>query len=204
LPENAIHLLRSGQPCISINVVFKRSIILKGRITIMRDLLPELSESRAVFELIRAPIDDAKESFEKILEDINKINTEPLNVDRVNGPYDLGIALIMIDKMSIANLFPKEQAERLNAHIKSFFARLPEGMEFYNLIDEYTENFQVFGDCYQNPFNCIAEQLLCKWQNKKYSLCCENPMTVALLSRMLVICSGRLKKCQENFNLVEG
>src|SRR3989338_3586454 len=131
--------------------------------------------------------------------------------------FDLALAAIAQDLQAVKNLFPKDQAERIEKWVLKCINTEDWGEYAVDEVKKYGEKFQkdiqnvnVGGD----PLSAIPARLLQRWlgkniQNfdveingKKTGFI--DPILLMMISSTLAAFPGTWEKIKDNFNLIEG
>ena len=134
--------------------------------------------------------------------------------------YDLALAAIAQDLQALKNLFPEDQAERIEKWVYKCLGNLEDWGEYS--VDEVKKYSNAFQKClnniqrYGNPINTIPVLLLYKWLGKNIdNIEVEingrktgyfDPLIVAMVTNILVKFAGIWKKViiTDDVELVEG
>jgi len=137
--------------------------------------------------------------------------------DEIMAAFDLALAAIAQDLQAVKNLFPKDQAERIEKWVLKCIDTEDWGEYAVSEVKKYGEKFQkdiqninTGGD----PLSAIPARLLQRWlgkniQNfdvemngKKTGII--SPVLLMMVSSMLAAFLGTWKKLKDDFNLIEG
>ncbi len=137
--------------------------------------------------------------------------------DETMAAFDLALAAIAQDLQAVNNLFPKDQAERIEKWVLKCIDTEDWGEYAIGEVKKYGEKFQkdvqninAGGD----PLSAIPAHLLQRWlgkniQNfdvemngKKTGII--SPVLLVMVSSMLTAFLGTWKKLKDDFNLIEG
>jgi len=137
--------------------------------------------------------------------------------DETMAAFDLTLAAIAQDLQAVKNLFPKDQAERIEKWVLKCIDTEDWGEYAVGEVKKYGEKFQkdiqninAGGD----PLSAIPARLLQRWigkniQNfdvemngKKTGII--SPVLLMMVSSMLAAFLGTWKKLKDDFNLIEG
>lgn len=137
--------------------------------------------------------------------------------DEIMAAFDLALAAIAQDLQAVKNLFPKDQAERIEKWVLKCIDTEDWGEYAVGEVKKYGEKFQkdvqnisTGGD----PLSAIPARLLQRWlgkniQNfdvemngKKTGII--SPVLLMMVSSMLAAFLGTWKKLKDDFNLIEG
>ena len=137
--------------------------------------------------------------------------------DEKMATFDLALAAIAQDLQAVKNLFPKEQAERIEKWVLKCIDTKDWGEYAVDEVNKYGEEFQkgiqnIIAD--GDPLSAIPARLLHRWlgkniQNfdvemhgKKTGII--SPILLLMISSTLAAFLGSWKKLKDNFNLIEG
>ncbi|MCX5749036.1 MAG: hypothetical protein NTZ10_02150 [Candidatus Saganbacteria bacterium] len=137
--------------------------------------------------------------------------------DETMAAFDLALAAIAQDLQAVNNLFPKDQAERIEKWVLKCINTEDWGEYAVGEVKKYGERFQkdiqninAGGD----PLSAIPTRLLQQWlgkniqgfdvemNGKKTGII--SPFLLMMVSSMLAAFLGTWKKLKDDFNLVEG
>lgn len=158
---------------------------------------------------------DVWPNFHKTLKETFK---EDFIVENENmAAFDLALAVIALDLQALKNLFPQDQAERIERWVLICIDTEDTGEYAVYEVKKYSEIFQkniqnisIDGD----PMSAIPGRLLQRWlgknlQNfdveiggKKTGFI--NPILLSMVSMMLLDFSFNWKRLKDNFKIVEG
>lgn len=160
-------------------------------------------------------VQDGWPNFYSMLKDFFKDNFELENEEM--AVYDLVLASIAMDLQAVNNLFPKDQAGRIETWIMKCIDIEDLGQYAIGEVKKYGERFQrgiidmPSGD---DPISEITARLLQRWlgQNiqrfyvemngKKTTII--SPVLISTVNTMLANLAGKWKRLKEDFEIVEG
>lgn len=74
----------------------------------------KVSEHQVVATIIKVVIDDARDSFQPLMENLSDVSGQNFQVENEKyATYDLFLAMISLELMSLKNLFEEKQAYRI-------------------------------------------------------------------------------------------
>ena len=180
----------------------------------------QMTEREAVIRVNQHMINSAIQVWPGLCKNIEAIAGFPLHVaDEEQVVFDLSLAAIALDLQAVRNLYPKTQAERIDAWAYKLAYSARFGDYAFKELRRYSEAFQselqlVGND--GNPLGVVSGLLLHRWlgdelkthevvfQGKKTGLL--NPLLLAAVNEAL--CAppfvGTWKYVKDNFVLVEG
>lgn len=160
---------------------------------------------------------DAWPTIKKGLEDTFKERFIVTEEDMV-ASYDLALATMAFDLQALKNLFPSDQAERLEKWVLKSLGELDDWGEY--AVDEVKKYGEKFQKAIQNidiggdPLSAIPGRLLQRWlgknirnfdveiNGKKTGFI--SPVLLSIVLRMLADLSGTWKRLKDNFDFIEG
>jgi len=178
----------------------------------------KLTEQEAAAQFVLYIIKEAQNAYPTIYKSLKDFFKEKFVVeDEKMAAFDLALAAIAQDLQAVKNLFPKDQAERIEKWVLKCIDTEDWGEYAVDEVKKYGEKFQkdvqninTGGD----PLSAIPARLLQRWlgeniQNfdvemngKKTGII--SPILLSMISGTLVAFLGTWKKLKDNFNLVEG
>ena len=170
-------------------------------------------EEVIVDSFVRALIDDMKDAFPWLIEQLDKLPIEKgiLRSFRENSPDIIAIANLSLELISLPNLFPHDQANRIREMTINLFAKHKE-IKTANLliqIESYEKCFNENIEAGLNPITAVSEMLyknlgikdFQSQQTPKFSG--PNPILVEGLSIALTSFGGRWKKLKKNYKILK-
>lgn len=178
----------------------------------------KLTEQEAASHFILNIMKEAQSAWPEIYKSLKDSFKEKFVVeDEKMAAFDLALAAIAQDLQAVKNLFPKDQAERIEKWVFKCIDTKDYGEYAVDEVKKYEEKFQIDiqnintgGD----PLSAIPARLLQRWlgkniQNfdvemngKKTGVI--SPVLLMMISSTLVAFLGTWKKIKDNFNLIEG
>lgn len=178
----------------------------------------KLTEQEAASHFVLYIIKEAQDTWPAIHKSLKESFKDKFVVeDEKMAAFDLALAAIAQDLQAVKNLFPKDQAERIEKWVLKCIDTEERGEYAVDEVKKYGEKFQkdiqninVGGD----PLSAIPARLLQRWlgkniQNfdvemngKKTGII--SPVLLMMVSSMLAAFLGSWKKLKDNFNLIEG
>ena len=173
----------------------------------------KIHEEMIVDSFVRALIDDIKDAFPWLIEQLDELPIEKdiLRSFPENSPDIIAIANLSLELISLPNLFQNDQANRIREMAIHFFAMHKEikTEDLLNQIKSYERCFNENIEAGLNPITAVSE-MLCKnlrlinFQSQQIpKLKGPNPMLVEGLSIVLVSFGGRWKKLKDNYKIVK-
>jgi len=178
----------------------------------------KLSEQEASSHFVLYIIKEAQDAWPTIHKNLKESFKDKFVVeDEKMAAFDLALAAIAQDLQAVKNLFPKDQAERIEKWVLKFIDTEDWGEYAVDEVKKYGDKFQkdiqnikAGGD----PLSAIPARLLQRWlgkniQNfdvemsgKKTGII--SPVLLMMVSSMLAAFPGSWKKLKDDFNLIEG
>ena len=178
----------------------------------------KLTEQEAASHFVLYIIKEAQDAWPTIHKSLVDSFKEKFVVeDEKMAAFDLALAAIAQDLQAVKNLFPKDQAERIEKWVLKCIDTEDYGEYAVDEVKKYGEKFQkdvqnisTGGD----PLSAIPARLLQRWlgkniQNfdvemggKKTGII--SPVLLMMISSTLAAFLGSWKKLKDDFNLVEG
>lgn len=178
----------------------------------------KLTEQEAASHFVLYIIKEAQNAWPTIHKNLTDSFKEKFVVeDEKMAAFDLALAAIAQDLQAVKNLFPKDQAERIEKWVLKCIDTEDYGEYAIEEVKKYGEKFQkdiqnisTGGD----PLSAIPARLLQRWlgkniQNfdvemggKKTGII--SPVLLMMVSSMLAAFLGSWKKLKDDFNLIEG
>ncbi len=178
----------------------------------------KLTEQEAASHFVLYIIKEAQEAWPTIHKSLTDSFKEKFVVeDEKMAAFDLALAAIAQDLQAVKNLFPKDQAERIEKWVLKCIDTDDYGEYAVDEVRKYGEKFQkdvqnisAGGD----PLSAIPARLLQRWlgkniQNfdvemngKKTGII--SPVLLMMVSSTLAAFLGSWKKLKDDFNLIEG
>ena len=178
----------------------------------------KLTEQEAAAQFVLYIIKEAKSAWPIIHKNLKDYFKEKFIVENEKmAAFDLSLAAIAQDLQVVKNLFPKDQAERIEKWVLKCIDTedwgeyaLDEVKRYSDKFENNIQNISAGGD----PLSAIPARLLQRWlgkniQNfdvemsgKKTGII--NPVLLMMVSSMLVALLGTWKRLKDNFKIVEG
>jgi len=178
----------------------------------------KLTEQEAASHFVLYIIKEAQDVWPTIYKNLKDSFKEKFVVeDEKIAAFDLALAAIAQDLQAVKNLFPKDQAERIEKWVLKCIDTEDWGEYAVDEVKKYGEKFQkdvqnisAGGD----PLSAIPARLLQRWlgkniQNfdvemsgKKTGII--SPVLLMMVSSMLAAFLGTWKRLKDNFKIIEG
>lgn len=178
----------------------------------------KITEQEAASHFVLYIIKEAQDAWPVIHKSLTDSFKEKFVIeDEKMADFDLALAAIAQDLQAVKNLFPKEQAERIEKWVLKCIDTEDYGKYAVDEVKKYGEKFQKDvqniskgGD----PLSAIPARLLQRWlgkniQNfdvemngKKTGII--SPALLMMISSTLAAFPGSWKKLKDEFNLIEG
>lgn len=135
--------------------------------------------------------------------------------DEKRAALDLALAVIALDLQAVKNLFPKDQAERIEKWVFKSIDVTDWGEYAVTEVKKYGEEFQKDilningGDSLNgDPLSAISAHLLRRWLGKNIQnfnvTGFVNPLLLLIITTHLAFLSGNWKRIKHNFKIVAG
>lgn len=178
----------------------------------------KLTEQEAASHFVLYIIKEAQDAWPTIHKNLKDSFKEKFIVeDEKMAAFDLALAAIAQDLQAVKNLFPKDQAERIEKWVLKCIDTKDWGEYAVDEVKKYGEKFQkdiqnISAD--GDPLSAIPARLLQRWlgkniQNfdvemsgKKTGII--SPVLLMMVSSMLAAFLGTWKRLKDNFKIVEG
>jgi len=178
----------------------------------------KLTEQEAALHFVLYIIKEAQDAWPTIHKNLKESFKEKFIVeDEKMAAFDLALAAIAQDLQAVKNLFPKDQAERIEKWVLKCIDTEDWGEYAVDEVKEYGEKFQkdiqnisAGGD----PLSAIPARLLQRWlakniknfdveiNGKKTGVI--SPILLMAVSGILTAFLGTWKRLKDNFKIVEG
>jgi hypothetical protein len=166
-----------------------------------------ITEQEISAEFVLYIIEEAQKAWPTVYKGFNNIFKQSLEVENETmAAFDLALALIAQGLQPINNLFPKEQAKRIE---KWVFKGIDSEEWGEYATQEVKEYINTFTDSVKNikkgedPISAIPLRLIYKWFGYKGKEIV-TPMAVLMIADILSMFLGFWKNVNDNFNVVEG
>ena len=173
----------------------------------------KIYEEVIVDSFVRALIDDMRDAFPWLIEQLDKLPIEKgiLRSFRENSPDIIAIANLSLELISLPNWFPNDQANRIREMAINLFAMHKEikAADLLIQIESYEKCFNENIEAGLNPITAVSEMLYRNLGLKDFKsqqtpkLNGPNPILVEGLSIALTSLGGRWKKLKESYKIVK-
>jgi hypothetical protein len=178
----------------------------------------KLTEQEAASQFVLYIMKEAQDAWPTIHKSLKDSFKEKFVVeDEKMATFDLALAAISQDLQAVKNLFPKDQAERIEKWVLKCIDTEDFGEYAVDEVKKYGEKFQkdiqninAGGD----PLSAIPARLLHRWLGKNIQnfdvemngkrTGIISPILLMIISSTLAAFLGTWKKLKDNFNLIEG
>ncbi len=178
----------------------------------------KITEQEAAAQFVLYITKEAQNTWPTIYKSLQDSFKDKLVVeDETMAAFDLTLAAIAQDLQAVKNLFPKDQAERIEKWVLKCIDTKDWGEYAIDEVKKYGEKFQkeiqnisTGGD----PLSAIPARLLQRWIGKniqKFDVEINgkktgfiDPILLMMISSTLTAFLGTWKKLKDNFNLIEG
>lgn len=184
----------------------------------------KLTEQEAALHFVGYIMNEASSVWPTILEDLKNSFEGQFVLEREKmANFDLVLAAIALDLQAIKNLFPNNQAERIEKWVYEFFNPLYWGEYAVEEIKKYGKEFQEHTpNMYvgTNPLSAVSARLLHRWlgenihnfeidmggfsNDEKTSIVSINPQLQMMVDSSLIGFIGTWKRLKDKFKLIEG
>lgn len=177
----------------------------------------EITESEAAAYVVGAILKEAQDVWPRLYSALQNIDKDKFVVeDETMASFDLALAIIAQEQQAVYNLFPKDQAERIDKWVLHCIDTKDWGEYALGEVNAYGEkvrnalqNVNSGGD----PLSAIPARLLHRWVGKsihKFDLEVDgtktgiiNPFHLTMLAAQFHALTGKWKAIQERYDLIE-
>ncbi len=178
----------------------------------------KLTEQEAAAAFVSNIIQAAQAAWPQIYDDLKDAFGEKFVVeDEAMADFDLFLAAIAQDLQVVRNLFPNDQAERINKWVYQFLNVGDWGEYAVQEVNKYGEQFEIHKqniDAGGDPTSAIPARLAQRWlgQNIQYFDVEINQQKTGIISPLLLMSVGIVltdflgtwKRIKDNYKLIEG
>lgn len=180
--------------------------------------MKKLTEQEAALQFVLHITKEAQDAWPTIYKNLKDFFKEKFVIeDETMAVFDLMLAAIAQDLQAVKNLFPAEQAERIEKWVLELIDTEEWGEYAVNEVKKYGEKFQTEVQNVKaggDPLSAIPARLLQRWlgkniknfdveiSGKKTGVI--DPIVLTMVSGALTAFLGTWKGVRDKFNLIEG
>lgn len=176
----------------------------------------KVSEHQVVATIIKVVIDDARDSFQPLMENLSYVSGQNFQVENEKyATYDLFLAMISLELMSLKNLFEEKQAYRIyNILIECIDTKDDNGKYAISEIHAYIKVFKealnkLLNSEFENtPNDEMSMRLLYRLCDGDTALFVNtsnfiDPLVITVLNTYLTVGAGRFKRIKDSHKIIE-
>lgn len=181
----------------------------------------QLTEETAAAHFVIKMIEEAQQSWTTIQQKLKDAFEEKFVVeDERMAPFDLAFAAIALNLQAPKNLFPKNQAERIEKWVFKYIDEIWREMATEDWgdyaveeIKKYAEEFQKAVESIENPASAIPARLVHRWLGRgieNFEVEMKGDKTGIISPELIMMATltlnafiGTWKRIKNNFELVE-
>ncbi|MGH2350371.1 MAG: hypothetical protein ACRDI2_10490 [Chloroflexota bacterium] len=166
----------------------------------------QLAEDRAAGLVVAAVLEDARAAWPKMHAHLRELTTDRFEFEPERpqwADFDVGLTLLAMELLSLQNLFPPDQAERLTAATFRYINTPEYGEYTTSEIEAYQRAFRGAVESGDDPLQTLAARLIRRLLGERTRQVA-NVQSLLIVSGWLAELVGRWKAVPTEFELVRG